>query len=89
MVADDIVGFCVDELNPFTPDQEKVPPETFAVLNVKSHLARATSGYGTSISLAPFGLKSFSYLNQIKMMPYKFSFLYGFYFYFQSLNLLK
>ena len=36
MVADDIVGFCVDELNPFTPDQEKVPPETFAVLNVKS-----------------------------------------------------
>ena len=35
MVAVDIVGFCVDELNPFTPDQEKVPPETFAVLNIK------------------------------------------------------
>jgi high-affinity K+ transport system ATPase subunit B len=35
VVADDIVGFCVDELNPFTPDQEKVPPETFAVLNIK------------------------------------------------------
>ena len=36
MVADDIVGFCVDELNPFTPDHENVPPVTFAELNVKS-----------------------------------------------------
>ena len=35
MVADNIVGFCTDELKPFTPDHEKVPPETFAVLNIK------------------------------------------------------
>jgi mevalonate kinase len=32
-----------------------------SVLKIKSHLARATSGYGTSMSLAPLGLKSFSY----------------------------
>ena len=35
MVADDIVGFCIDELKPFTPVHENGPPETFAVLNVK------------------------------------------------------
>ena len=35
MVADDIVGFGKDELNPFTPVHENVPPGTFAELNVK------------------------------------------------------